>query len=564
MLRHCRKPDRLTPVPAEPTEYSAAKALTGKKRWAALMFLALGVAMIILDATVVNVAIPTMVKDLGLTTSDAEWVTAAYSLTFASLLILFGRVADRSGRKLIFMLGVVVFVVASVLVAASDTSVTLIAARGLQGVGGAMILPASLSVINAVFVGRSRAVAFAVWGGTIGGAAALGPLVGGWLTTYASWHWAFLINVPIGLIVLIGVLLTVPETKEVGGPKGMDILGTVLVTVGLVGIVFALIEGNRYGWITPISEFKIGSWTWPLESVSVVLVAAAIGALAIIALLVLESRRGREGKVVVLNLGLFKIRTFGAGNIVALVVSLGEFGLLFALPLFLQATRGYDALQTGVILLALAIGSFVSSGLGAPLAQRFGPVRVLQGGMALEAIGILGLGVMLSTTITGWQMAPWLFLYGMGVGFATAQLTGVILAEVPVTESGQGSAVQSTSRQVGAAIGTAIIGTTLILGLGTVASQLEDRGVPAAQAQQIADAVASSAGQAIPGLASLPNGDVLVEGASAGFATAIKAVAGIAGAFVLLGFATTFFLPRNAARVESEGYDPPAAASESA
>ena len=210
-----------------------------------------------------------------------------------------------------------------------------------------------------------------------------------------------------------------------------------------------------------------------------------------------------------------------------------------------------------MILLALAVGSFAASGMGAPLSQRFGPVRVLQGGMALEAIGILGLGFMLSTTITGWEMAPWLFIYGMGVGFATAQLTGVVLSEVPVRESGQASAVQSTSRQVGAAIGTAIIGTTLILGLGSVAGELEDRGVPPEQAQQISDAVATSAGQAIPGLASLPNGDVLVEGASAGFATAIKSVAWIAGAFVLLGLATTFVLPKNAARVESEGYAPP-------
>jgi len=544
-------------LPEESTEFDAGKVLSGKKRWAALMFLALGVAMIILDATVVNVAIPTMVQDLNLTTSDAEWVTAAYSLTFASLLILFGRVADRSGRKLLFMLGVVVFVAASVLVAASDSSSTLIAARALQGIGGAMILPSSLSVINAVFVGRSRAVAFAVWGGTIGGAAALGPLVGGWLTTYASWHWAFLINVPIGIVVLIGVLMTVPETKERGGPKGMDLAGTVLVTVGLLGIVFALIEGNRYGWVTPIAEFSVAGWTWPSDTISVVLFSAVVGVLAILALLVLENRRLAAGKVVVLNLSLFRIRTFGAGNSVALIVSLGEFGLLFAIPLFLQATRGYDALQTGVILLALAVGSFAASGMGAPLSQRFGPVRVLQGGMALEAIGILGLGFMLSTTITGWEMAPWLFIYGMGVGFATAQLTGVVLSEVPVRESGQASAVQSTSRQVGAAIGTAIIGTTLILGLGSVAGELEDRGVPPEQAQQISDAVATSAGQAIPGLASLPNGDVLVEGASAGFATAIKSVAWIAGAFVLLGLATTFVLPKNAARVESEGYAPP-------
>jgi EmrB/QacA subfamily drug resistance transporter len=542
---------------SSPGEFSAATVLTGRKRWAALMFLALGVAMIILDATVVNVAIPTMVKDLDLTTSDAEWVSAAYSLTFASLLILSGRVADRVGRKLLFIVGVVVFVAASVLVAASDSASTLITARALQGIGGAMILPSSLSVINAVFVGKSRAVAFAVWGGTIGGMAALGPLVGGWLTTYASWHWAFLINVPIGIIVVIGVLMTVPETKELGGPKGVDILGTALITLGLLGIVFALIEGQRYGWFTPTNTFSAAGWEWPSTTISIVFVAALLGLAAIAVFIPIELARVRAGRVVVVDLRLFRIRTFGAGNVVALVVSLGEFGLLFALPLFLQAVRGYDALETGVILLALAIGSFVASGLGAPLSQRFGPVRVLQLGMGLEALGIIVLGFVLSTSVTGWQMAPWLFLYGMGVGFATAQLTGVILSEVPVAESGQASAVQSTSRQVGAAIGTAIIGATLVLGLGTVAGQLEDRGVPTAQAEQVSDAVASSAGQAIPGLAQAPGGDVLVEGASAGFADAITLVAWVAGAFVVFGLIASLLLPKNAARVESEGYEPP-------
>jgi len=532
-------------------------ALQGRRRWFALMFLALGVAMIILDATVVNVAIPTMVKDLGLSTADAEWVTAAYALTFASLLILAGRLADRFGRRLMFVLGVIVFISASVLVAASDTSGTLIAARALQGVGGAMILPSSLSVLNAVFVGKARAVAFAVWGGTIGGMAALGPLVGGWLTTYASWHWAFLINVPIGILVLVGVLVTVPETKSIGGPKGIDPLGTSLIIVALLGVVFALIEGQRYGWFTPQAEFSAAGWTWPSTTVSIVFVAAVIGVVALALFAVVEIRRASQGKVVVVDLRLFRIRTFGAGNVVALVVSLGEFGLLFGLPLFLQSVRGYDALQTGQILLALAAGSFVASGLGAPLSQRFGPVRVLQGGMLLEAVGILALGFTLSTQVTGWQMAPWLFLYGMGVGFATAQLTGVILSEVPVAESGQASAVQSTSRQVGAAIGTAIIGTTLVLGLGTVQTQLEDRGVPATEAAQVSDLVQTTAGQAIPALAGQPNGDVLVEGASEGFAEAITWVAWVAGAFVFLGLLTSLVLPKNAARVESEGYAPP-------
>jgi EmrB/QacA subfamily drug resistance transporter len=532
-------------------------ALTGKRRWIALIFLALGVAMIILDATVINVAIPSMVQDLGLSTNDAEWVNAAYSLTFASLLILAGRLADRFGRRLLFIIGVVVFVGSSVLVAASDSTATLIAARALQGVGGAMILPASLSIINAVFTGKSRAVAFAVWGGTIGGAAALGPLIGGYLTTYFSWHWAFLINVPIGIIVLIGVIAVVPETRDVLGRKGIDLPGTLLVTLGLVGIVFAVIEGQRYGWITPVREFAIGSWVWPLANISIVLVSGIVGVIALIALLLVERARMAANKIVILDLRLFRIKSFSAGNAVAVIVSLGEFGLLFAIPLFLQATRGYTAMETGVILTALAIGAFVASGLGAQLAQRFGPVRVLQLGMVLEAIGIFALGISFTSTITGWQLAPWLFIYGMGVGFATAQLTGVILAEVPVSESGQASAVQSTSRQVGAAIGTAIIGTTLLIGFGSITDQLQDRGIPADQANQVTQIVEESAGQAIPALAQQPQGDVLVEGATEGFVDAIKNVSWVAGIFVLLGLLTSLLLPKNAARVESEGYEPP-------
>ncbi len=531
-------------------------ALSGKRRWIALVFLALGVAMIILDATVVNVAIPTMVQDLSLSTNDAEWVNAAYSLSFASLLILAGRMADRFGRKLLFMIGVVVFVSASVLVAASDSAMTLIGARAIQGVGGAMILPASLSVINAVFVGKSRAVAFAVWGGTIGGAAALGPLVGGYLTTYFSWHWAFLINVPIGIIVLIGVIVVVPETRDALGRKGIDLPGTLLVTLGLLGIVFAVIEGQRYGWITPIREFAIGNWIWPSDSISIVVVSGFLGIAALVLLILVERARLRANKIVILDLRLFRIRTFSAGNGVAVIVSLGEFGLLFAIPLFLQATRGYTAMETGFILTALAVGAFMASGAGAGLAQRFGPVRVLQLGMVLEAIGIFGLGISFSTEITGWQMAPWLFVYGAGVGFATAQLTGVILADVPVSESGQASAVQSTSRQVGAAIGTALIGTTLLIGLGSITGQLEDRGVPSEQAAKVTQIVEDSAGQAIPALAQQPQGDVLIAGASAGFVDAIKAVSWVAGAFVLLGLLTSFLLPANAARVESEGYAP--------
>jgi EmrB/QacA subfamily drug resistance transporter len=531
-------------------------ALTGRIRWVALLFLALGVAMIILDATVVNVAIPTIVADLGLSTTDAEWVNAAYALTFASLLLLAGRLSDLLGRRLMFVAGVVVFAAASALIASSGSAAELIAARALQGVGAAMILPSSLSVLNAVYRGRDRAIAFAVWGATIGGMAALGPLLGGWLVEYASWHWAFLINIPIAVIVVIGVLMLVPETKDPNVRRGIDVPGTLLGTVGLALFVLALIEGQNYGWFRPKEEFTAGGFTWPFAAVSMPFVALLLSLLCIGSFLIVERRRGARGKVVVVDLTLFRIRTFGSGNLVALLVSLGEFGLLFILPLFLQSVIGYSALDTGVILLALALGSFIASGAGAGLARRVGPVLVVRTGMALEVIGVLYIALLISPSVTGWMLAPGLFLYGMGVGFATAQLTGVILSEVPVAESGQASAVQSTSRQVGAAIGTALLGATLVGGLGAVTGELTDRGVPQEQAEAVTDLMQTTAGTAIVGLADQPGGEVLVEGAAAGFASATSLVGYVAAALIAVGFLAALRLPRDAARTEAAGYGP--------
>jgi len=536
------------------TDTTNPPALTGRKRWVALLFLALGVAMIILDGTVVNVAIPTIVKDLQLTTTDAEWVNSVYALLFASLLLLSGRLSDIFGRRLMFVGGVTLFAVASVLVAASGSSSQLIGARALQGVAAAMILPASLSVLNAVYRGKDRAIAFAVWGGTIGGMAALGPLVGGWLTTYASWHWAFLINVPIAIAVVIGVLLLVPETRDNLDARGIDLPGALLGTLGLAALVFGLIEGQNYGWISPKKQFSAAGWTWPFDNISAPGVSLLLAAVLILLFVWVEARRGTAGKVVLVDLGLFRIRTFGTGNAVAAIVSLGEFGLLFILPLFLQSVIGYDALQTGVILLALAAGSFVASGASAGMARRMGPVPVLRIGMGLEVIGVLYIAVMLSTSVTGWTLAPGLFLYGMGVGFATAQLTGVILSEVPVAESGMASAMQSTSRQVGAAIGTALLGAVLVTGLGSITSDLTDRGVPQPAAEQVTQVVQQSAGTAVTALPAQPNGQVLFEGASEGFATAAKQVGYVAGFLIALGLLAAFFLPRDAARTEAAGY----------
>ncbi len=526
---------------------------TGWAKWRPMPFIALGVSMIIVDATIVNVAIPSMIEDIGLTTTDAEWVVSIYSLVFASLLLLTGRLGDIFGRRRLFLLGTVIFVLASLMAAAASGPPMLIVARLIQGLGGAMVLPCSLSTVNAIYTGRDRGVAFGIWGSVIGGTAALGPLLGGWLTTNLSWRWAFLINIPLGLIVIYGLLRAVPETRDPHARRGIDLPGTVLSILGLGSLVFGLIEGQTYGWWKPTKQFTIGGFAWPEGFISPSATALILSAILLTAFVVVERARAAAGKNVLLDFSLFNISSFRYGNVAAAIVSLGEFGLLFALPLFLQSVLGFSAWDTGVLLLALAGGAFFGGPAAAQLSRRIGARGVVRLGMLLEVIGIVGIGVVVSLTVPTWQLVICLLIYGVGVGFATAQLTGVVLEDVPVVKSGQGSAVQSTSRQLGAALGTAILGATLVGFLGSVtADRLEADGVPAAEAAKIADSVKTAPSAVIPQLEANPQTAAAAAAASEAFVDATRAVAWVAGAFVGLGLLSTLLLPPTGARPADE------------
>ena len=442
-------------------------------RWKAMPFIALAVSLIIMDATVVNVALPVIVRDLSLSASDAEWINSIYSLVFAALLITVGRIGDLHGRKKLLMVGITVFGLASVLASFSGSGSSLIFARFLQGVGGAMVLPATLSTVSALFKGKERGIAFAIWGSTIGGMAAVGPVVGGWLTTVSSWHWAFLINIPIVAIVLFGALLFIPETKDPHVQKGADLAGISLSIIGLALIVFGLIEGIRFGWWKTQEEFSAGSLTWSW-SISPVVIAFVIGVATLAIFLRIENSRALAAKPILLDLNLLKIKSFRYGSIAALVVALGEFGMLFSLPLFLQGGLGYTALHTGELILALAMGTFLISGGTPQLSARMGGRAVVRLGLALEAIAILGMSISFSLTVPSLEIAAWLFLYGAGVGLATAQLTSVIMADVPVAQSGQASGLQSTFRQLGSSLGVALLGALFFTTLGSTRIQGAD------------------------------------------------------------------------------------------
>lgn len=518
---------------------------TDRGRWLGLAVLSLGVSMIIVDATIVNVALPSIIGEFGLDLSDAEWINSIYSLVFAAMLITLGRVGDLRGRRNLFMVGLVVFVAASMLAGRAGGGGSLILARLMQGVGAAAILPSTLSTVNATFQGRERGIAFGVWGSVIGGMAAIGPLLGGWLTTEHSWRWAFYVNLPIGILTLVGAFMWVKETKEEQRLPGFDIAGVALSGLGMAGVVFALIEGPRFGFLAPTKTFTAGRFTWPLESIAPSAGAFLIGAVMLLGFALAQRARSAAGKVVLFDLSLFRFRTFTLGNATAMILALGEFGLIFVLPLFLQAVLGYSAFRTGLLLTALAVGAFIGGPAAGAIASRIGPRRVVSAGMALEAISIATIALLLAPGRSGWAFVPGLFVYGVGVGLASAQLTSVVLSEIPPRESGQASGMQSTFRQVGAAVGIALLGTVLAAGLrsGTDEALAAIPGLPAEARAGITEAVAESAGQVLPSIAARPGSEPVVEAVSGAFASAATNTGLVAVVFVVAGFLLSTRLP---------------------
>jgi EmrB/QacA subfamily drug resistance transporter len=518
---------------------------SGRGRWLGLAMLSVGVAMIIVDVTIVNVSVPVIIGDLGLKATEAEWINTSYALVFAALLITLGRLGDQRGRRQMYLLGLVIFMIASVIAGFSSSGTMLIAARLLQGVGGAMIVPSTQSILNANFRGHDRAIAFGIWGAVIGGMAALGPLLGGWFTTNLSWHWSFFINIPIGIIAILGTLRYIRESRDEDALAGFDLPGFLLITTGLGAFIFGLIEGNTFGWWVPKQPFEVLGLAWPLEGISVTPFALVYGVLALGLFAWVEIRRARAGKFYLFDFDLWRYPAFRYGNLAGTIVSLGEFGLLFVLPLFLQAVLGLSAFDTGLIFVSLALGAFVAAPIAARLANQFGPRRTVTLGMALEAVGILVITLQLGTEVTGLVLALPLFVYGVGVGLATAQLTSVTLSDIPVERSGLASGANSTMRQVGSALGIAILGTILFVSLGdSVRSNLaEAPGLPPAAIEGIATAMESSGGQALPGLRQQADAKAVVPLLDAAFVDAARLTGTAAFVFVLFGLGFSLLLP---------------------
>ncbi len=522
-----------------------------QNRWLGLVVISMAISIVIIDGTIVNTIFPAIITDLSLTSTEVQWVQESYVLVFAALLLIWGSLGDQIGRRRLLIIGVAIFIVSSVWAGQTESASEMIMARVVQGIGGSMVLPTTLSLVNANFQGKERGIAFGIWGATIGGMVAIGPVLGGWLATDFSWRWAFLINLPIGLLILIGLWLTVPESKAAVKSR-LDIVGAALSVVMFATLVFGLIEGRVYGWWeqNPNKQFELFGWVWPTDMVSVVPVALLISVLTTLLFVWWELDRARRGKGVLLDLGLFSIPSFRNGSIAALIISMGEFGLLFAIPLWLQNVLELSPISSGLVLLWLAGGAFLASAVGGAMSGKLSPAKAVQIGVLLELVGVAGVGLFV-TTGSGWlPLAPLLFVYGIGVGLATAQLTGVIMVDVPDDMSGQGSGSQSTVRQIGSALGIAVLGTMLFSGTqASLETRLDALEVDAQSQVLIVDSVVSSAGGAIVGLdqafAETLGANRAAEvklAAEEAFTDGAKLSAWAAAGFLLLGFFSTFRL----------------------
>jgi EmrB/QacA subfamily drug resistance transporter len=407
-----------------------------KRKWLTLGAVSFGLFMIMLDNTVVNVALPAIARDLHIGLSELEWVVTGYALTFAALMLSGGKLADRYGRRRLFVLGIIVFTAASLACGLATGGSTLIAARIVQGVGAALMNPATLSIISATFPPRQRGMAIGIWAGISALALAIGPLVGGLITEHASWNWIFFINVPIGIAAIVASYLFIDESKDTRADQRLDLPGLVTSGVGLFALEYALIEANTYGW----TSGRIVA--------SFVVAAAALASFVWIEV---------TGRTPMLDVTLFRNTTYVGANLVMLLVALAMFGVFFFVSLYMQNVLGYSAVQAGAAFLPMTMLIVLVAPVTGRLSDQYGSRWFITAGLTLLAVQLLYFS-QLGGSATYWELLPAFLIGGVGMGLTMTPATAAAMRAVPADRSGVGSAVLNSARQVGGSLGIAIIG----------------------------------------------------------------------------------------------------------
>jgi EmrB/QacA subfamily drug resistance transporter len=409
------------------------------RKWWTLAAVAFGLFMIMLDNTVVNVALPSIERDLHVSIASLEWIVTAYALTFAALLITGGKLGDLFGRRRIFIVGIAIFTLSSLACGLAPSAGFLIGARAVQGIGAALMNPASLSIITATFPPRERGQAIGIWAGVSAMALAIGPLIGGLIVQNLNWNWIFFINVPVGVAGIIVSQLVIKESRDTSHEQSVDLPGLITSSAGLFALTYALIEGNQHGWTSP-------------EIIGLFAAAATL----LVAFVLLEHHQ----RLPMLDLSLFKSGTFTGANLVAMLVSLGMFGVFLFVSLYIQNILGWTPTQAGASFLPMTVLIILVAPLAGKASDRIGSRWLMGAGMTLLSISLL-LYQRVGLHSTFWTLLPAMLLGGVGMALTMSPMTAAAMSSVPVDKAGVGSGVLNSFRQLGGSLGIALMGAIL-------------------------------------------------------------------------------------------------------
>ena len=528
------------------------------RRWVVLVIVTLSAFIVTLDNGVLNIAIPTILREFDTTLPSLQWVVTGYALTFATLLIIGGRLGDIFGHRRVFVTGAVLFFAGSLLASVSWSVPSLVVGEALiEGIGASLMLPATLAVISNTFQGRERATAFAVWGAVIGVGAALGPVVGGFLTTNWSWRWAFRINLVVAPLTALGAMAFMPKGVRALRRARIDVIGAALVASGMFLLVFGISEGGTYGWWVPVKTFAIaGTDVWPRSrSVSITPLVFALSALLLYAFSLVERAKERSHHDPLFEVGELRHRGFRYGLITTSILAMGQLGLLFALPVFLQDGKHLSAETNGFWLLPVGIFIVLGAQLGARLTHHIGVTTVVRIGLGAQLVGLLAVSFVVTPSLTFAGLLPGLALFGAGIGVASSQLTNVILSDIDADKAGVAGGINSTVRQVGAALGIAIVGTILtVQTIHHTSANIAASDLPTALKVRSGVLVHRYGANFAPPRGTSPKDaatlqHALVDGVAAGTRPAMLFAAGV----VLVGFLLSFLIPRIGPTPRPEG-----------
>jgi MFS transporter, DHA2 family, multidrug resistance protein len=500
-----------------------------RRRWAILGVLCLSVFLVVVDNTIVNVALPTLSRDLSASTSQLQWIVDAYSLVFAGLLLAGGSLGDRFGRKGALQVGLTWFALTSLLAAFAGSSEQLIAARAAMGLGAALVFPATLAILTNVFTEPSeRAKAIGVWSATSGLAVALGPITGGYLLEHFWWGSVFLVNIPVVLVALVLGHVVLPVTRDPDAGR-LDPVGLLTSIAGVVLLVYTVIEAPSHGWTSTAT------------------IAGFVGAAALLTVFVLWELRRRDP---MLDVRVFGNARFSAASASVAIAFFGLFGFIFLITSYFQVVRGYSTLSAGLHTLPFAVAAAVMAPLGARLALRFGTKLVVAGGLASMSIGFFWASTVSPDTPYWGPLVGQMVLMGAGLTLTTAPATEAILGSLPKEKAGVGSAVNDTTRELGGTLGVAVVGSVFSSIYGPrLVEKLSGLPIPSdalAAAESSVQAAMAVAEQAPP-----VGRPVILAAASDAFLQGLAAGVRVAGAAAAVGaVAALVFLPARAVSVD--------------